>query len=147
MGTVVVKTKLIILADDGMARRRKLSRSKVRSAEVAAVANSVAVTLTWPASLARQLGLVQMGFEFVQCADGKREQVSIVEGVVVEIEGRRTISRALVWGDEVLIGKPVRHEMDYAVDYGKQRLMPRHAEGRVTMVRQTHTGTTLVYST
>ena len=135
MGEVVVKTKLTNFVDDGMAKRRKLARSKVRSFDVDGIADSGAVTLTVPARLARRLGLVQTGFEFAVYANGAREQVPVVEGVIVEIDGRRSISRALVLGEEVLIGKTVLHEMDYLVDCRNQRLVPAHAEGQIAMVR------------
>ena len=135
MGEVVVKTKLTNFVDDGMARRRKLPRSKVRSVEVEAIADCGAVTLTLPASLVRRLGLVRTGFEIAVYANGGREEVPVVEGVIVEIQGRRSISRALVLGEEILIGQTVLEEMDYLVDCRNQRLIPAHAEGQIAMVR------------
>ena len=135
MGEVVVKTKLTNLFDDGMVRRRKLPRSKVRSFEVDGIADCGTVTLTLPASLARRLGLVKTGFEIAVNANGEREKVPVVEGVAVEIQGRRSISRALVLGEEVLIGQTVLREMDYLVDCRQRRLIPAHAEGQIAMVR------------
>ena len=136
MGEVVVKTKLTNFVDDGMAKRRKLPRSKVRSFEVDGIADCGAVTLTMPANLARRLGLVRTGSEFVVYANGERDEVPVVEGVIIEIQGRRSISRALVLGEEVLIGQTVLEEMDYLVDSRNQRLIPAHAEGQVAMVRR-----------
>jgi hypothetical protein len=139
MGEVVVKTKLTNFGDDEMARRRKLARSKVRSVVVDGIADSGAVTLTIPASLAKKLGLVKTGREFAKYANGKSEEVDVVAGLMVEIGGRRALSQALVLGDEVLIGQTVLEEMDYLVDCRNQRLLPRHPEGPVAMVRRRHT--------
>jgi predicted aspartyl protease len=139
MGEVVVKTKLTNFGDDEMARRRKLARSKVRSVVVDGIADSGAVTLTIPASLAKKLGLVKTGREFAKYANGKCEEVDVVAGLMVEIGGRRALSQALVLGDEVLIGQTVLEEMDYLVDCRNQRLLPRHAEGPVAKIRRRHT--------
>ncbi|NOT63575.1 MAG: clan AA aspartic protease [Acidobacteria bacterium] len=136
MGEVVVKTKLTNWGDAEMSRRRKLPRNKIRSLEVSGIADCGAVTLTMPATLSRRLGLVRTGTEIVAYADGSREEVPVVEGVIVEIQGRRSISRALVLGEEVLIGQTVLEEMDYLVDCRNQRLIPAHAEGQVAMVRR-----------
>lgn len=141
MGEVVVKTKLTNFVDDGMAKRRKLARSKVRSVVVDGIADSGAVTLTIPASLAKKLGLVKIGKEFAKYADGRseEEEVDVVAGVMVEIGDRRALSSALVLGEDVLIGQTVLEEMDYLVDCRNQKLLPRHPEGPVAMVRRRHT--------
>lgn len=135
MGEVIVKTKLTNFVDDQLARRRKLSRKKVRSVEVEAVADSGAVTLTVPAALAKKLGLVRIGKEIAKYANGAREEVDVVAGVKVEIMGRVALSSAMVLGDEVLIGQTVLEEMDYLVDCRNQQLKPRHPEGPVAMIR------------
>lgn len=146
MGEVVVKTKLTNYVDQGMAQRRKLARSKVRSVVIDGIADSGAVSLTIPASLVKKLGLVKIGKEFATYANGHSEEVDVVAGVMVEIGDRRALSRALVLGDEVLIGQTVLEEMDYLVDCRNQKLIPRHAKGPVAMIRRRHTRPVAVVS-
>ena len=135
MGEVIVKAKLTNFVDEALAKRRKLARGKVRSVEVDSIADSGAVTLTIPAALAKKLGLIEFNTEIVKYADGSRAEVQAVAGLKVEIMGRIAFSRALVLGDEVLIGQTVLEEMDYLVDCRNQRLIPGHPEGQVAMIR------------
>ncbi len=127
MGEVKVKIKLTNNIDDVMARQGKLARSEVRFIELEGIVDTGAVCMTLPSHVAEQLGLVRIGKQVAQYADGRFDEVDVTEAVQVEILGRKTSEEALILGDEILIGQTVLERTDLLVDCARRQLVPNPA--------------------
>jgi clan AA aspartic protease len=139
MGEVRVEVELTNAVDDGLARRKKLAPSKVRSVRANALVDTGAVRLILPSFIVEKLGLARVGKQVAQYADGRLDEVEVTEPVYVEVLGRRTADQALVLGDEVLIGQTILETTDLHVDCLNQRLIPNpaHPDQPVTKVKAT----------
>jgi clan AA aspartic protease len=137
MGEVKVKVRLTNLFDSAAAQEGRLAPEKVRTVEVDAVVDTGAVRSVVPAEIARTLGLRPSGRQFAEYADGRTEEVGVLEGIRFEILNRRCADEALVLGDEVLIGQTVLEKMDLLVDCHRQQVMPHpdHPDYPVNKVR------------
>jgi clan AA aspartic protease len=127
MGEVNVKVKLTNAGDELLAQRLPNAPQQIRSLEADAVVDTGAVTLVLPSFIAQKLGLLRVGKQFAQYADGRGEEVDVTEPVYVEILGRRTSEEALVLGDEILIGQTVLEKTDLLVDCREKKLIPNPA--------------------
>jgi clan AA aspartic protease len=127
MGEVKVTIKLINATDEVNAQMKQGKRVKVRSLEIEGVIDTGAVALILPPHVANKLGLLRMGKQVAQYADGRQDEVDVTSPVFVEVMGRRTTEEAMVLGDEVLIGQTVLEKTDLIVNCRDQILIPNPA--------------------
>ena len=119
-----------------MARRGLLAKEQVRVYEAEALVDTGAARTVISLDVASRLGLTTPGQQVVEYADGRKEAVSVVGPVSVELEGRRTFEDALVLGGEVLIGQTVLEKLDLFVDCQRRRVVPNpaHPDQAITRV-------------
>jgi clan AA aspartic protease len=127
MGEVRAKIKLINATDEVIAKMNHGKRAKVRQLEIEGVIDTGAVSLILPSHVANKLGLLRMGKQVAQYADGRQDEVDVTSPVFVEVMGRRTTEEAMVLGDEVLIGQTVLEKTDLLVNCRDQKLIPNPA--------------------
>ncbi|MGH9837123.1 MAG: clan AA aspartic protease [Blastocatellia bacterium] len=127
MGEVRAKIKLTNATDEVMAQMSRGKRAKVRQLEIEGVIDTGAVSLILPSHVANKLGLLRMGKQVAQYADGRQDEVDVTSPVFVEVMGRRTTEEAMVLGDEVLIGQTVLEKIDLLVNSRDQKLIPNPA--------------------
>lgn len=127
MGEVKVQVKLSNAFDEEKAEEGKLKPSRVRTVTTEAAVDTGAVRSVLPPHVAKRLGLKPRGERVVELADGRKETVSVVRGVLFEIMDRDAEEEAYVLGDEVLIGQTVLEVMDLLLDSRRHRLIPNPA--------------------
>ena len=110
-----------------LARRGQLPVDEVRTDEADALVVTGAIRTVIPVHVLQKLGLDVRGQRVAEYADGRQDVVDVTEPLVVEILGRDTLEEALVLGDEVLIGQPVRENLDLLADRANNRLIPNPA--------------------
>jgi predicted aspartyl protease len=100
---------------------------QVRRARIRGVVDSGATRLVIPESLARQLGLETSGKIQVRYADGRTAEREIARRVYLSYGGRDSIFNAVVepGRESALIGAIVLEDLDFLIDCGNQRLVPR----------------------
>ena len=113
--------------DLAAAKRGFIDASEVRRLTIRGVVDSGATRLVLPQSVAKQLGLEPAGKVKVRYADRRTGQLDKVEGVHVEIQGRRGTFTAAVEPRRrsALIGAIVLEDLDFLVDCTLQKLVPR----------------------
>jgi clan AA aspartic protease len=92
--------------------------------ELDALADTGALMLCIPQSVALQLELTELEKRPVTIADGSSHQVPYVGPVRVDFENRFCFVGALIIGDEVLLGAVPMEDMDLVIHPATQRLMP-----------------------
>ena len=109
------------------ARRGLIDPAQVRRLRIKGLVDSGATRLVLPQSVVRRLGLEATGKVKVRYADRRTGQIDKVEGVSVEIQGRRGTFTAAVEPKRktALIGAIVLEDLDFLVDCAEQRLVPR----------------------
>jgi predicted aspartyl protease len=127
MGEVRTEVKLTNLFDWEKAQEGKLKPSRVRTVSAQATVDTGAARSTLPPRLVRRLGLKARRTQVVEYADGRKEVVGVVSGVIFEILTRDTEEDAFVLGDQVLIGQTVLEKMDLLVDCHRHALVPNPA--------------------
>jgi len=137
MGEVRVRVKLTNPFDETLAAMGQLDPSAVRSYEADALIDTGAVRCVVPAAVVDQLGVRRVGTRNAEYADGRVEEVDVVDGIRFNVMGRETWEEALVLGDEVLIGQTVLEKLDLWVDCVNQKLVPNpaHPDQPVTKVK------------
>lgn len=128
MGRVTVSVKMTNAIDVGIAERKLISKSEIRSLEVEGIVDTGAAMLSLPEDLVEQLGLRIMGHRRVRYANGKPDRIPFAGVLLLEIQGRETSADCLVQkkGSPVLIGQIPLEAMDWAVHPAGQRLIPGH---------------------
>src|SRR5688572_7091822 len=127
MGEVKVQVKLTSMRDADDAEDGKLDPSAVRTLTATGMVDTGAVRSVLPPLVAQRLGLKTRRQQVVEYADGRKEAVGVVRGVIFEIMGREVQEEAYVLGDEVLIGQTVLEVMDLLVDSKRHCLVPNPA--------------------
>jgi len=127
MGEVKVRITLTNATDEVIAQMNHGKRVKVRQLEIEGVVDTGAVALILPPHVANKLGLLRMGKQVAEYADGRQDEVDVTSPVFVEVMGRRTTEEAMVLGDEVLIGQTVLGKTDLLVNCRDRILMPNPA--------------------
>jgi len=99
----------------------------VRRARVRGVVDSGATRLVLPEAVATALGLEISGVAEVRYADGHTAQRSIARDVHLAYGGREGVLSAVIEPEResALIGAIVLEDLDFLVDCGGQRLVPR----------------------
>jgi predicted aspartyl protease len=113
-----------------------ITAAQVRRAKVRGVVDRSAMRLVIPSAIARQLGLETSGSAKVRYADGRTAERSIVKDIHLACGGRESVFNAIVEPDResVLIGAIVLEDLDFLVDCGGQRLVPRDPKQIVSEV-------------
>ncbi len=124
MGEVKVKIKIINATDEGLFRRGKLAKDRIRSVEVEAVIDTGATTCVLTPEIAQRLGLEIIRQERAFYANEYGENVDIAEPVIFEFMTRRCAEEPFVMGNEVLIGQIPLERMDLVVDCNRQQVIP-----------------------
>jgi predicted aspartyl protease len=127
MGRFSVEVELTNHEDLYRAKAGIIAPGDVRRARVRGVVDSGATRLVIPGSLARQLGLESSGSAKVRYADGSTAERTIVKDVHLSYGGRESVFNAIVepTRDSILIGAIVLEDLDFLIDCGGQRLVPR----------------------
>jgi len=127
MGEIRVRMRLENEGDLYLHDRRKLSRKKVRKAEIEAVVDTGAVMMLLPQELVEQLGLRRAGKVVVRLANEERVEMEKASGIHLAI-GDREMSASCVIGPpgcEPLVGQLVMEELDLIPDPILRTLTPR----------------------
>ena len=112
MGEVRVEVKLTNLFDWERAREGKLKPNRVRTVTANAMVDTGVVRCVLPPHVVRRLGLKARRTRVVEYADGRKEEVPVVSGVIFEILTRDAEEDACVLGDEVLVGQTILETME-----------------------------------
>jgi len=127
MGEIRVKVRWENEGDLYQYDRRKLSRKKVRKAEIEAVVDTGAVMMLLPQELVEQLGLHRLGKVVVRLANEQRVELEKASGIHLAIGDREMSASCLIGppGCEPLVGQLVMEEMDLIPDRLLRTLTPR----------------------
>jgi predicted aspartyl protease len=127
MGRFSVEVELANHEDLFRAKAGLILPEQVRRVRVRGVVDSGATRLVIPANIAQQLGLESAGSAKVRYADGRTAERTIVKDVHLAYAGRESVFNAIVepGRESVLIGAIVLEDLDFLVDCGAQRLVPR----------------------
>jgi len=127
MGRVTVQVELRNYVDAILAEQGQLSPDKVRKITLAGVVDTGATQLVIPGRVADDLGFAKAGEASVRFADNRRENRTVVRDVEVRILDRKATFNAVVEPnrEDALIGAVVLEVLDFIVDCGGQKLVPR----------------------
>ncbi len=128
MGSFSVEIELTNNWDREQAERGLLDPAKVRRMKIQGLVGPGATRMVLPEVVVKQLGLsVKEQKIQVRYADGRRALRKEVEGVHVGLQSRSGLFQAVVEPKRqtALIGAIVLEDLDFLVDRGKQRLVPR----------------------
>lgn len=89
-----------------------------------ALVDTGSLELCIPQHVANQLRLPVIAEREVTLADGRRQIVPYVGGVLIEVLGRKTVQSANVLGDEVLFGAVPMESLDLIVHPARLQIMP-----------------------
>ncbi len=137
MGEARIEVKLTNLFDWEKAEKGKLKPDRVRTVTVRGLVDTGAVRCVLPPNVVRRLGLTPRRSRTVEYADGRKEEVAVVSGVLFEILARDAEEEAFVLGDEVLIGQTVLETLDLLVDcrHGTVTPNPAHPDQPVNKLK------------
>ena len=127
MGRFSVEVELANNLDIHLAQSGHLASDKVRRARVRGVVDSGATRLVLPETVANLLGLTVSGRAGVRYADGRLAERNIVQDVHLSYGGRQSVFNAIVepGRESALIGAIVLEDLDFLIDCGAQKLVPR----------------------
>lgn len=130
-----VQVKLLNAGDEALVRRGLLSPEQVRSYIADAIVDPDLYVSVLPSQVVRQLGLTTIG-KVRGSAIGVARMVEQTEIVTIDINGRRTVTDALVAGSEVVIGRIVLAHLDLVLDRAQVKVVPNpaHPDGPVFRV-------------
>jgi hypothetical protein len=113
-----------------------ISPNQIRRIRVNGTVNTRVTRLVIPASVARRLGLEISGISLVRYADGRTAERAIAKNVRLAYGGRESVFNAIVepGRESVLIGAIVLEDLDFLVDCGGLRLVPRDPKQIVSEV-------------
>jgi predicted aspartyl protease len=136
MGRVTVQLELRNHGDSVLAQRGQLAQENVRRVTLAGVVDTGATQLVVPGRVATELGLTVVGEASVRFADNRRENRMMVEDVEVRLLNRKATFNAVVEPsrEDALIGAIVLEALDFIVDCGGQKLVPRDPKGIVAEI-------------
>ncbi len=136
MGRFSVEVELKNYDDISRAKDGRIQPEEVRSVRIRGVVDSGATRLVIPESVAKALGLEESGRAKVRYADGRTADRAIVQGLHLSYGGRESVFNAIVEPsrDSALIGAIVLEDLDFLVDCGAQRLVPRDPKQIVSEV-------------
>lgn len=127
VGRVAIEFEVANYGDLEEVRRKHLKPNQVRRLTIRGIVDTGAVGLVLPGAVVKQLGLPPGQKRRVRYADGRRALRDTVQGVQVEILGRKDTFTALVEPnrDDALVGVIVLEALDLLVDPIHECLVPR----------------------
>jgi clan AA aspartic protease len=127
MGRFAVRLELANYRDRVLADEGSLAADQVRTVTSDGVVDSGASHLVLPKKIAAKLGVPVVGKTRVRYADQRKAVRDVVEGVEVQLLGRRGTFKAVVEPkrQDVLVGAIVLEDLDLLVDPRAQQLRPR----------------------
>ena len=136
MGRFSVDVELANNGDREYARRGDLPAEQVRRMKVRGVVDSGATMMVVPEAVVRQLGLETRGTTKVRYANGQTAERPLARNIALSCQGRESVFDAVVEPSRssALIGAVVLEVLDFVVDCGRQRLVPRDPESTITEV-------------
>lgn len=135
MGTIYVDVELTNAFEAILSHRGDLAAEDVKRCRARAMVDTGAIRSVVPASIIEELDIETIEESIAQLADGSKHKVPLAGPVLFEIDGRKTLEEVLVLGDEVLIGQTVLEKLDFLADCARQRLVPAHPEGQISIVK------------
>ncbi len=133
VGRIHIEVEVSNYEDVSRARRGLLAPDKVRRLIVPAVVDSGAARLVVPQFVVKRLDLQPSCKIEVTYADGRRATRDQVDGVSLEILGRRGFYSAVVEPRRrsALLGVIVLEDLDLLIDPKNERLVPRDPRGPI----------------
>jgi predicted aspartyl protease len=127
MGRFSVEVELANNDDLARANAGDIPQDQVRRVRIRGVVDSGAIRLVIPPDVAQQLGLAISGKAKVRYADGRSADREIAQGIHLAYGGRESVFNAIVepGRESALIGAIVLEDLDFLIDCGGQRLVPR----------------------
>jgi clan AA aspartic protease len=92
--------------------------------ETAALVDTGSINLCLPKYLAIRLGLQELEKRDVVVADGRKVTCSYSGPILVEFDGRKCYTGALILGDEVILGTIPLEDMDLTIHPAGQTVKP-----------------------
>ena len=123
MGLVRAEIELINTEDVGLVRRGFLKDTEIRHIKVNALVDSGAYMMVVPEAVRLQLGLAIVAHKVAEYANGQIEEVPICGPLDIHFSNRETTVRAMVTGNEVLLGAIPMEDMDVLIDPRSQQLI------------------------
>ncbi|MBI2805556.1 MAG: retroviral-like aspartic protease family protein [Planctomycetes bacterium] len=111
--------------------------TKIRHKTIQGIVDTGATRLVLPLSIVKELGLPLSDNQIeVRYANGRKSLRTEVREVLVRLQGREGVYRAIVEPkrDTALIGAIVLEDMDFLVDCTKLRLVPRDPDHIVSEI-------------
>jgi clan AA aspartic protease len=126
MGLVYADIELISGDDLALYRRGYIKEVDIKRISVRALVDSGAYTLAINQRLKEQLGLMALGTQGGELADGTQVEMEVAGPVEIRFANRRAIVDALVLPNEsgVLLGAIPMEEMDVLIDPKQEKLIP-----------------------
>jgi predicted aspartyl protease len=127
LGRVTVSLELRNYSDTIRAELGQISPDQIRKVALVGVVDTGATQLVIPGRVADVLGFAKVGEASVRFADNRRENRAVVKDVEVCILDRKATFNAVVEPnrEDALIGAIVLEALDFIVDCGGQKLVPR----------------------
>ena len=127
MGRFSIEVELANDEDIIRAKAGVIQAEQVRTIKIRGVVDSGATRLVISEAMALQLGLEMSGKTTVRYADGRTAERSIAQRIHLTYGGRDSVFNAIVEPvrESALIGAIVLEDLDFLIDCGGQRLLPR----------------------
>lgn len=127
MGEVRVKVRLVNEGDRLMCERGRLSKRKIRRADISAVVDTGAVMVLLPQDLVERLGLKKFDRRIVVLADERKVELDQVGPLSLAVGDREMKTDCLAGppGCEPLVGQIIMEALDLIVDPVLRTLTPR----------------------
>jgi predicted aspartyl protease len=135
-GRFSVDVELANNGDREYAERGDLPPEQVRRVKVRGVVDTGATMMVVPEAVVRALGLKVKGTTKVRYANGQTAERPIARNISLSYGGRESVFDAVVEParTSALIGAIVLEVLDFIVDCGRQRLVPRDPDQIITEV-------------
>ena len=131
----MAKIKLQNYLDVAAAKARTIPKRRIRQVEAEARVDTGATMLVVPKSIADALGCPVREHRRITLADGRKRTVPLIDGVLIEVLGRKMALEALVMpqGSIVLLGQIPLEGLDLVVRPRTRDVMPNpaHPDGPV----------------
>jgi predicted aspartyl protease len=129
MKEIFIDVKLTNYADIEDAERGFIKKEDVRSVSIKGKLDTGSAVLVIPEWIAEKLGLRKIKEIMVEYANGSKERRLLTSGVEVEINGRTTLTNAVIGSnDKILISGHIIEDMDFIIDTIDGKVKPRHPD-------------------
>jgi len=129
MKEIFIDVKLTNYADIEDAERDFIKKEDVRSVSIKGKLDTGSAVLVIPEWIAEKLGLRKIKEIMVEYANGSKERRLLTSGVEVEINGRTTLTNAVIGSnDKILISGHISEDMDFIIDTIDGKVKPRHPD-------------------